>query len=211
MIGVNGNWNTYKECCKDYKEYFDLVLNKIKNKKKIIIVFLESGPEETTNYIFSKTSKKITFPTKTITADPDQYLTRIYKGFIKNGELSGKTKIEALVELLECHTPIILMDLFPFHGIKLKSKNREKICDNLNLVLDDSKEYLSRIEDYNKYIIFGVPYTIWHLTGGQGTGSIYADSSKHLGSFINSKVVINMGGQSLSSTFIIKWLKNEGL
>ena len=125
--------------------------------------------------------------------------------------LLEKTKSEALNKLLEREIPVVLMDLFPFHGIKLESDNREKICDNLNLMLDDTKKHLSRIKDYNKYIIFGVPYTIWHLSGGQGMGSLYADESAQLGTFENIKVVINMGGQSLSSKFIKKWVKSEKL
>lgn len=211
MIGVKGNWKVYNKCYKDYENYFDLVLKKIKNKKKIIIVFLEAGPRETTNYIFSDIEKVITIPSKEDKADPDQYLTRIYKGFLKNEVLLEKTKSEALNKLLELEIPVVLMDLFPFHGIKLESDNREKICDNLNLMLDDTKRYLSRLEDHDKYIIFGVPYTIWHLSGGQGMGSLYADESAHLGTFENIKVVINMGGQSLSSKFIKKWVKSEKL
>lgn len=171
---------------------------------------MEAGPQETKNYIFSDLTKVITVPSKDNKADPDQYLTRIYKGFLINDVLSGKTKSNALIELLDREIPVVLMDLFPFHGIKLESDNREKICDNLNLMLDDTRKYLSRIKN-KKYILFGVPYTIWHLSGGQGTGSLYADKSAHLGTFENRKVVINMGGQSLSSTLIKKWVQNEEL
>lgn len=213
LIGVKGNWDTYTKCYNEYKNYFDLVLDKIAHKKKIIVVFMESGPKEINNYIFSETSKTITLHEKRVKGepDPDQYLIRIYKGFIENDVLSEKTKNDALEDLLNREVPVVLMDLFPFHGIKLVSDNREKICDNLNLMLDDAKEYLSKIEDYDKYIIFGVPYTIWHLTGGQGPGSLYADKFLPLCIFKNSKVVINMGGQSLSSKFIKKWVKSEKL
>lgn len=109
MIGVKGNWKVYNKCYKDYENYFDLVLKKIKNKKKIIIVFLEAGPRETTNYIFSDIEKVITIPSKEDKADPDQYLTRIYKGFLKNEVLLEKTKSEALNKLLEREIPVVLM------------------------------------------------------------------------------------------------------
>jgi len=66
-----------------------------------------------------------------------------------------------------------------------------------------------------KYFLFGVPYTIWNFAGGYGDGSLYSNSKNintgPLGDFHNNGVVINVGGQNISSDAITNWRDKENI
>lgn len=214
-IGVKGNWDAYEKCIKEFEKYLNSALEI--QSETFIIIFLESCPENTNNYIFSSLGANINSKT-------DSYLWNIYRGFFPNGPASVKRNI--LNALLGYTTkkhvamPVFIMDLFPFHGIDLAGK-RHKLCDVLQgsnanlLLLEDVIGTQNLLNSYKKIFLFGLPYTIWNRLGGLGIGSLYNDGTSKknglLGKFDNNKVIVNVGGQNISQVGIQSWRKYEGI
>jgi hypothetical protein len=216
--------NEYKKCCKLNEVYWNLVTNYLHEAKpkKVIVVFLESVPEDLDNNMFSKRDEHIELPN-------DSYLWNICRGFFKIEVCSILTKGEALEVLLKfrCNgenVPVIILDLFPFHGMDLKKgkpSHRSKIINGFSthkgLILEDVNMSLNKLSEMKveKYFLFGVPYSIWNGLGGAGQGSLYMDGFDKkegpLGTFINEHAIRNVGGQGISYNNIVEWRKREGL
>lgn len=219
-VGINqGNFtNGYQYCYRLYNAYFNNAINQLNGLtyNTVVLVFLESCPQNTANYIFGNLNNQIT-------SRNDQYLWNIYKGFFNSNPSPNMTKqacLNALIRYqtsLNRHVPVFILDLFPFHGIKLNGQIRRNICTNISdpRLLLDVNHYIQRIGQVKKLFLFGVPYTIWNYSGGYGNGSIYINSTSNknglLGSFHNNNVIINIGGQTLSSTGINIWRISEGI
>jgi hypothetical protein len=97
---------------------------------------------------------------------------------------------------------------------------RQSITENISTpnILSDVKANIDAITnalkpELGKLFLFGVPYTIWNNAGGYGNGSLYCDykSNKNglLGSFNNITVIMNSGGQNISSNVIKRWREHE--
>lgn len=215
-IKVTPNYkNGHQDCNSRYQDYFEKVLSYISgnNPTRVVCFFLEACPSNTQNYIFNFD--------KGINSKNDSYLWNIYTGFNGN-PVNGMKKDNCLFALLEHKTndgeniPVIIFDLFPFHGIDLNGY-RINICNQINNadLLQDVKHYISQIQKRKKLFLFGVPYTIWNFAGGYGDGSLYRNSglvdSGLLGDFYNKSIVINVGGQNISSQAIKMWRSAEGI
>jgi hypothetical protein len=217
--------NAYMKCCAYYEKYWQFVMKHIREKKpkKVILFFLESVPEKLGNNMFSNGANHIKVP-------EDSYLWNICRGFFKKEVCSILTKDEALEVLLKfrCNgenVPVIILDLFPFHGMNLKD-HRSKIVNGFStkkvvkkLIIKDVNVFLKKLSDpklnLGKYFLFGVPYSIWNGLGGAGQGSLYMDGFDKkegpLGTFINEHAIRNVGGQGISYNNIVEWRKREGL
>lgn len=219
-ISKQGNYNNgYKYCNEIYQnQYINKIvlpiLKKIEHKKRIVFLFLESCPHSTKNYIFDNLYNYITYRN-------DSYLWNICTGFGINPK--GFTKFQCLSNLVNYqhkdeNIPIILLDLFPFHGIGLNSNIRRTICNNINnkYLLIDAINYMDKIKKVEPkseiLFLFAVPCTIWNYSGGYGNGSLYCNANNQiglLGMFNNKSVVMNVGGQYISSMAIKDWVSLE--
>jgi hypothetical protein len=140
----------------------------------------------------------------------DSYLWNICTGFgIDN--LKKKTKKGCLDNLLQYKSihnesiPVILFDLFPFHGIQLKTNIRTQIGKNLKqpYLLADVIQHTSIFNNIpGKYILFSVPPTIWNSINSLGY-SFPLESPINPGKIINT-----ISKQSISSKAIIEWRKD---
>ena len=217
-------WTEYENCFAFYNEYWQIVMKHIREKKprKVILFFLESVGKNLGNNMFSNGNKRILVPY-------DSYLWNIYRGFFP-GTPKPKSKGSALKELLQfqCNgenVPVIILDLFPFHGMDLKD-HRSKIVNGFainqkvkDLILKDVNLFLEKLSppklNLEKYFLFGVPYSIWNGLGGAGPGSLYMNGFHKkdgpLGTFINKHAIRNVGGYNISNNNIVNWRKQEGL
>lgn len=89
------------------------------------VVFCESGPMNTQNYMFSNLENLLNSKT-------DKYLDQIYKG-VFNVNNTNISKFEALVHLASNN--VLILDILPTHGIKLQSKERKWITRNYSNTL----------------------------------------------------------------------------
>ena len=215
----------YKICCELNKVYWKMVTNYLQKAKpkKVIVIFLESVPAELLNNMFSNGIQAIDKYGK------DSYLWNIYRGFFEEDVNLILKKSEALKKLLKFNckgknVPVIILDLFPFHGMDLKKgtpSQRSKIINGFSthkgLILEDVNMLLKQLSErkLEKYFVFGVPYSIWNGLGGAGQGSLYMDGFDKkegpLGTFINEHAIRNVGGQGISYNNIVEWRKREGL
>lgn len=218
-------WPEYENCFAFYNEYWQIVMKHIREKKprKVILFFLESVPEKGKN-MFANGDDNL------IDDGKNSYLWRICRGFFKEEVVSKLTKGEALQLLLKFQSngenvPVIILDLFPFHGMDLKD-HRSKIVDGFStnpktreLILKDVKLFLKKLSppklNLEKYFLFGLPYSIWNGLGGAGPGSLYMDGFDKkkgpLGTFINQYAIRNVAGYNISNNNIVNWRKREGL
>lgn len=220
MVNVKGDYENYKICADQQMAYVRRAADFLKNKKpkKVVIIFLESGPKSMNNFMFNDLK---------FVKNTDSYLNNIYNGFLNKSPKVNCKKKELLTNLLNTriddnHVPVIILDLFSFHGINLGSRKkttpRKLICENIEdrLMLQDVKNHLSALRgsrEFEAFFLFGVPFTIWNYAGGVGPGSIYMNNfSKQngpLGVFRNKTVIKNVGGQNISSSAIKIWVEKE--
>ncbi|MBK7478474.1 MAG: hypothetical protein IPI69_01235 [Bacteroidales bacterium] len=216
--------NGYLYCDRLFNSYFQNVITHLNSNcpKKIVVLFLESCPANTANYIF-ECRKAVNWPN-------DSYLWNIYTGFFGKNP-ANMLKQDCLNDLLNYRTiqgtnvPVVILDLFPFHGINLNGY-RKNICSNIISNLLILEDVINRVRTFpssiERLFLFGVPYIIWNYLGGYGDGSIYMYSlsaqmnnlsvqTGPLGSFHNTTVVVNIGGQNLSSRGIQDWRINENI
>ena len=124
------NFKSYAKFEKDWTSYFiSIFLKKFDKNKPLRIFIAESAPSghyPNANYIFDTATLRSLLDNKR-----DMYLSRylkgicpIYKGFI--------TKEDALILLAEEN--VLIIDLLPTHGIKLKTGERKKIESHISLV-----------------------------------------------------------------------------
>ena len=217
--------NEYEECCKLNKGYWKRVTNYLRRAEpeKVIIVFLECVPAALDNNMFDNGTHEIDKD------GIDSYLWNIYRGFFEkkvNGKLTKRAALRKLLKF-KCkgkNVPVIILDLFPFHGMNLKKgipSHRSKIINGFSthkgLILEDVNMSLDKLSEMEveKYFVFGVPYSIWNRLGGAGQGSLYMDGFNKkkgpLGRFINKQAIRNVGGQGISYNNIVEWRKREGL
>ena len=210
------SYTDYSNSMSAYDSYFVNALKKIDNKN-LILLFLESGPEPLSNYIFNNPKNIINYAT-------DKFLWNTCVGF--GIEPKNENKEWCLEQLYSRRKhPVLIIDLFPFHGINLSEPKGNPIrkwiyekfkADNnlLTLAIKDPIDYLKKVSG-RKVFLFGVPGSFWNSFGGPGKGSICltnrAKKSGPLGSYINKKNIVNVGGQTLSSNAIITWRKAEGI
>ena len=169
-IGELKNFSDYKDFENDWNDYFQNIYKKYSNNTLPPRIFIaESAPNGcyTNNpYIFHKASLS-----KKLCHKIDMYLWRYYTGVFPNSS-SHQTKIltkkEALIELSKNN--ILILDLLPTHGIKLKSGERKNINTKLlhltNLILLKS---LYSYTDITINYAFSVPPSLYTI----GMASIY--------------------------------------
>lgn len=221
-VGIPQSQRNYQKgylyCDGLFNTYFQNVTTYLNSEspKKVILLFLESCPENTANYIFGTPNKPISFLN-------DSYLWNIYTGFLGANPIVDMTKGDCLNALLNyktnqgLHVPVIILDLFPLHGIDLKGYRKEicKRITNPRMLCDVVRNVNSLTSNVDRLFLFGVPYSIWNYSGGYGNGSIYMDNLSEqtglLGRFSNNSVVVNIGGQNISSKTIHDWRKNENI
>jgi hypothetical protein len=204
----NKYFNKYLEYCKNAKAHI--------NGKKLIVLFLESGPERFKNYIFSSVTNQIN-PTN------DSFLWNICNGF--GLDPRGKTKETCLIWLYSRDVPVLIIDLFPFHGINLSlpkgNPYRRQILQRFkgdnSLFADALKDPIDLLSQFKgeKIFLFGVPNSFWNSFGGPGKGSIWLTGlkkkSEPLGRYSNKTNIVNVGGQTISSAAIKSWCEIEGV
>jgi hypothetical protein len=209
-------YTNYNEYFKKYLKYFQDAKAEI-NRKKVIVLFLESGPEPIKNYIFWSLNKKVN-PTN------DSFLWNICTGF--GLDPSGKKKEYCLKWLYSRKIPVLIIDLFPFHGIKLsqpkgnpyRGRILKKFKSDKSLfvhALKDPIDILSGFKENKKIFLFGVPGSFWNSFGGAGKGSVCLTNLQKkrgpLGQYSNKTNVFNVGGQTISSAAIELWCEIEGV
>jgi len=220
-LKISPQHQIYSVCRNDYTEYLKQAKNICENVDKIILLFLESFPQKTvSNYIFSRKNGGYS-----ILGQTNNYLHRIYCGFYDQTTIKrSDTNLDLLDRLLKYKNgfgksiPVIIFDLFPFHGVSLKNQ-RHAICNVINtnplLLLDVLNDMNLFKNIQTRLFLFGVPYTIWNNLGGFGKGSIYINTLNRqtglLGDFHNKSVVINVGGQNINSKKIIDWRNQENI
>lgn len=208
--------NFYKKSISEFNLYFDAAIKAL-DKKNLIVLFLESGPDPLRNYIFKNMNCKIQYAT-------DKFLWNTCVGF--DIDPKNLTKGECLKELYSREKwPVLIIDLFPFHGINLSEPKRNPIrrdiyenfkANNelLILALKDPIDYLEKVKG-KKVFLFGVPGTFWNSFGGPGKGSIFFSKGKKisapLGSYLNKTNIVNVGGQAISSNAIKIWRNAENV
>ncbi len=212
----NASCTDYRKSMSEYDSYFANALKKIE-KKNLIVLFLESGPKPLSNYIFKNPKNFINYAT-------DKFLWNTCVGF---GIEPKNQKKEWCLEQLYSRGkyPVLIIDLFPFHGINLSEPKGNPIrrgiyekfkADNnlLMLAIKDPIDYLKKVSG-KKVFLFGVPGSFWNSFGGPGIGSICltnpAKKSGPLGSYSNKKNIVNVGGQTISSIAIKTWRNAEGV
>jgi hypothetical protein len=216
-FGYDSYFDTYSTYFNEYQEYLKGAKEEIGNNKKLIVLFLESGPVPFKNYIFSSITNEINYR-------DDSFLWNICTGF---GLVpSGKKKEYCLKRLYSRKIPVLIIDLFPFHGIKLSQPKGnpyrrqilEEFKSNNSLfvqALKDPIDILSGFEENEKIFLFGVPGSFWNSFGGAGEGSVcltdMQQKSGPLGRYSNKTNVVNVGGQTISSAAIKLWCKIEGV
>lgn len=225
-----GNYIKYKSCTVDFeRNYFRRVKKYLRTHKptEIIVIFLESCPQAVENYMFRDTMNMIR-------PNTDSFLWNIYRGFYPTSD--KRTKSQVLYALLEYttlggvgkKTPVVILDLFPWHGIDLNAKsasltfrrhyidsfneNKELLLLDVNISLEDLDSITTCL---NKYFLFAIPNSVWSYLGGAGGGSLYIDDLKGvtgpLGKYCNKSNVINVGGQNISQRGIQYWRMKEQL
>jgi hypothetical protein len=214
-------FDTYNTYFEEYQKYLKGAKKKIKKKiesnKKLIVFFLESGPKDIENYIFWSLIDPIN-PTN------DSFLWNICTGF--GLDPRGKTKRDCLKLLYSREIPVLIIDLFPFHGINLSEPKgnpyRRQILEEFKRkkplfvqALKDPIDILSRFEENEKIFLFGVPGSFWNSFGGAGKGSVCLTNlqkkSGPLGQYSNKTNVVNVGGQTISSAALMLWCEIEGV
>ncbi len=206
----------YHDSMSEYDSYFVKALKEI-NNKSLIVLFLESGPNPLSNYIFKEPENIICFET-------DKFLWNTCVGFgIKPKDQKKEWCLEQLYSRGEY--PVLIIDLFPFHGINLSEPKRNPIrrgiyekfkADNnlFKLAIKDPIDYLNKVSG-KKVFLFGVPGSFWNSFGGPGIGSIFltnrSKKNSPLGYYINKTNIVNVGGQTISSYAIKTWIKAEGV
>jgi hypothetical protein len=224
----NPSYTDYCDSMSKYNSYFVKALKEI-NNKNLIVLFLESGPNPLSNYIFENRNQQINYAT-------DKFLWNTCVGF---GIDPKKKKKEWCLKQLYSRGeyPVLIIDLFPFHGINLSEPKGNPIrrgiyekfkADNnlLTLAIKDPIDYLNKVSG-KKVFLFGVPGSFWNSFGGPGIGSICltnrvkkigsicltnrAKKSGPLGDYSNMTNIVNVGGQTISSYAIKTWLKAEGV
>lgn len=146
-VGKLSNYSNYQKFENDWFYYKQNIYDKYANKQKPPRIFIaESAPfgiySLNTNYIFHvNTLNNIFCPSK------DMYLWRYYRGLFSQttiNKVKKLTKLDALIQLAEKN--ILIFDLLPTHGIKLKSKERQKI-----------KNFLIQSADFSPILKFKFP------------------------------------------------------
>ena len=210
LLGITPNYTKgYNYADNIYNNnYVNRIFNKYINSlkaqpEKIILFFLESCPSNMQNYIFDNLQASVT---------SKSYLNRICTGFgINPNNLNKQDCLELLLKYKTNkgeNIPVVLIDLFPFHGIKLNTNTRKKICQNISNpnVLKDAlfhiNNFISRLNNPNILCIFGVPPTIWNCSNDCKTKFKLSPINNH---------IINIGGQNLSSNMIKQWRKQENI
>lgn len=120
-IHNNRNYRLYEESENSWINYVTTIY--LENRNPAFpdrVVFCESGPINTQNYMFA--NLEIVMNSKT-----DKYLDQIHKGVL-NFNHSNFSKREALVNLAMCN--ILILDILPTHGIKLQTRDRININNN---------------------------------------------------------------------------------
>jgi hypothetical protein len=210
LVEIEDKFQVYQEASTLIKQYLDVTIwsreddNKHVNNN-VIIVLLESGPEKKENFYLYNWDE--------LFSSSDSYLRNICVGFGVQFDFTI-TKKKALLELWQAEK-VLVLDLFPFHGIAISTENRKVIANHINeqrtkVLLKDINKILKSIKGPKKFL-FGVPQTIWNLCGGFGSGSLYAEKEKNgpLGCFSNSRNVMNVGGRGINSKAITKWHEME--
>lgn len=155
-VHKNRNFKTYQSFEKNWNYYYDKIYKKYYlTEKQLRLIICESGPENLNNYMFSKHLLD-----QQLTTENDKYLQQIFTGVFPN--ISNKnlpTRREALIELAKQN--ILILDLLPTHGIKLKSKERRKInlnISNFPIIKITNLEYIRGVKlNY----VFAVPLTLY--------------------------------------------------
>jgi len=210
------SYRNYNNYFKKYLKYFQDAQAEI-NGKKLIVFFLESGPIPFKNYIFSSITKEINYR-------DDSFLWNMCTGF--GLDPRGISKKDCLKWLYSREIPVLIIDLFPFHGIDLSQPKGnpyrrqilEEFKSNNSLfvqALKDPIDILSGFEENEKIFLFGVPGSFWNSFGGAGKGSVCLTNlqkkSGPLGQYSNKTNVVNVGGRTISSEAIKLWSKIEGV
>jgi hypothetical protein len=208
-------FTNYKSYFIEYQIYLKKAKKTIVNNKQLIVLFLESGPENSDNYIFSSLTNQIN-------PASDSFLWNICKGF--GLDPREKTKETCLIWLYSRDVPVLIIDLFPFHGINLSKKKNKTSYRSLILhkFKRDQNSFITALKDPidilrpfkgDKIFLFGVPNSFWNSFGGPGKGSIWLTDLKKksgpLGGYSNKTNIVNVGGQTISSAAIKSWCEIE--
>lgn len=150
----NSNYPYYCKSHTEWESYFQKIFIKNKCSNDPIRLFIaESAPQvtnSTSNYIFDITNINTCLDPKR-----DMYLYRYFRGVFNSLPIQDVLKItkeEALIKLAKKN--ILILDLFPTHGIKLNSNERKKIVNLKPKIFDVT--FLNGLNEFI-YYAFSVP------------------------------------------------------
>lgn len=153
-----GNYELYCNSELDWVNYINNIFfpNRNPNLQTRIIV-CESGPENIANYMFGQN-----FLNNVINARTDRYLQQIYSGVfphVNNNALP--TRRNALIELAQQN--VLILDILPTHGIKLKPNERRRIAENVTLGIYQIEKILDLefITNIPLNYVFAVPPSLY--------------------------------------------------
>lgn len=157
-IAVLGNYELYSTLEADWSNYFEHIFTPNRNPElQIRIITCESGPENIDNYMFSRD-----FLNNIIIANTDKYLQQIYTGVFPNVNNNAlPTRRNALIELAQQN--VLILDILPSHGIKLKTKERRRIAESVTLGIYQIEKILNLefIPNITVNYVFAVPPSLY--------------------------------------------------
>lgn len=157
-ISFLGNYIVYSTLEAEWSYYFEHIFIPNRNPElQTRIIACESGPENIDNYMFSRD-----FLNNIIVANTDKYLQQIYTGVfphVNNNALP--TRRNALIELAQQN--VLILDILPTHGIKLKPKERRRIAENVTLGIYQIEKILDLefITNIPLNYVFAVPPSLY--------------------------------------------------
>jgi hypothetical protein len=156
-----GNFHNYITLEDDWDFYYkNIFLPYYNENNQLRLIFCESSPENSANYMFLSASLE-----DIITTENDKYLQQIYNGVFPHVcTKSLPTRRNALIQLAQQN--ILILDLLPTHGIKLET--RERIIINVSpkkiIIIDLAKILgLPFIPKVDLNYVFAVPPSSYTL------------------------------------------------
>lgn len=154
------NYADYTKFESDWLNYFNnIYVPNCKDEFPPRIIIAESAPQGAylgnANYIFDSS-----FLSNDICSIRDVYLYRYYRGVFPNIPIDNVKKLTKKLALIElAKQNILILDLLPTHGIKIKSAERTKVKTGLLGIIDYSKlnQYKSKKVNY----VFSVPPSLF--------------------------------------------------
>jgi hypothetical protein len=158
------NFVSFNQFETDWMNYYNNIYIPHSNNARPPRIFIaESAPSgvyvNNSNYIFHQNTLY-----NNVSDSTDMYLYRYYRGVFPNStpiETRQKTKLQALIDLSAQN--ILIIDLLPTHGIKLETKDRININNNLLNLVDYYFLNSLNFPNHQIHYAFSVPPSLYTI------------------------------------------------